>query len=63
MTLQINYICDTCRSNVTKDHAFAVVFKAGGKEFVLWEANTQAFIDHKGIHVCKSCLAQYRSSN
>lgn len=63
MTIEINYICDTCRSKVTKEYAVAVVFKGGGNQFTLWESNTQAFHEHKGIHVCKSCLDQYRNVN
>ena len=64
MTLKITYMCDTCRSEVLKDHAVAVVFNAGRKnDFTLWECNTAAFNDHKGIHVCKTCLEQYRKIN
>lgn len=59
MSVEIEYICDTCREPKDAKDVLAVHF-ANNKEFNLIKIGSVGFRDHKGVHVCEKCLEQYR---
>jgi len=61
MSVKIEYNCDVCRTAKPKQEILAVRF-SGMKDFKLLQPNTVGFDDHRGVHICKSCLDQFKAA-
>ena len=61
MSVKITYTCDICRTQHDKTNILGVYFE-GNIKFSLMDSTSVYFIDHKGVHICKSCLDQLKTS-
>ena len=59
MSIKITYHCNICSDTKLKEEIKALIFAAGGKKFSLWDWNTHAFMEHKGVHVCNQCIDNF----
>jgi len=61
MSVKIEYNCDICRTEKPKQEILAVYFSSM-KDFKLLKPGAIGFDDHKGVHICKSCLDRFKTA-